>query len=98
MDIKEAVKLARDHVASVFSDDGGTDFALEEVDFDHGKSEWLITISFKRVSALDAPSVLSQFQPRGLPGLYPRFQKVVRINSRTAEVLSVKNREPDMAA
>ncbi len=96
MDIKQAVKVAKDYVVSVFAEDGGSEFALEEVDFDHEKSDWLITISFRRNSEFARMPNLNKGY--GLLGMFPRFQKVVRINSDTGKILSVKNREPDMAA
>jgi hypothetical protein len=48
MDVKQAVKIAKDWVTSVLGDEGVINLGLEEVNFDEEKHSWLITIGFSR--------------------------------------------------
>lgn len=90
MNVKEAVKLAKDHILDLFGDEQPSNLGLEEVEFDHAAQVWHVTIGFSR--PWDAPlNPLAAIQeqltaPR-------RSYKVVNIHNLTGEVLSVKNRE-----
>ena len=48
MEVKQAVDLAKQHVADIFGDEEITDAALEEVRFDDEENEWRVTIGFFR--------------------------------------------------
>jgi hypothetical protein len=48
MDVKEAVKIAKDWVTSVLGEEGVSNVGLEEVNFDDEKHSWLIPIGFSR--------------------------------------------------
>ena len=50
MEVKEAVQIAKQHIADVFEGEGIADVGLEEAvrAGPHGESEWKITISFTR--------------------------------------------------
>ena len=57
MDVKEAVRTAREYVGELF-DGGEIDrVRLEEVVFDYDSDQWLITIGFSR--PWDRPKALS---------------------------------------
>ena len=48
MDVKQAVKTAKDWVSEVLGEEGISNVGLEEVKFDEMKDSWLITIGFSR--------------------------------------------------
>ena len=48
MDVKQAVAVAKSHVADLFSDEGITALGLEAVEFDDTNNAWKITIGFSR--------------------------------------------------
>lgn len=47
-DVKQAVRVAKQHLLQVFSGEEITDVGLEEVEFDNTKGNWKITIGFTR--------------------------------------------------
>jgi hypothetical protein len=48
MDVKEAVKIAKDWVIDVMKDEQPTNLGLEEVEFDDKQGVWNITLGFSR--------------------------------------------------
>ncbi len=48
MDVKEAVRMAKEYVGQLFADEGIKNVGLEEVVFDDAADEWKITIGFSR--------------------------------------------------
>ena len=48
MDVKEAVRTAKEYLAELFAEETITDVGLEEVVFDDASNEWNITIGFSR--------------------------------------------------
>ena len=48
MDVKDAVKIAKEYIADVFSDDDPFNIGLEEVEHDEFGDRWRITIGFSR--------------------------------------------------
>ena len=48
IDVKTAVRIAKDYVQNVFSADGVKNVGLEEVSFNEVNNEWDITIGFSR--------------------------------------------------
>ncbi|MDA0204563.1 MAG: hypothetical protein O3A53_09915 [Acidobacteria bacterium] len=89
MNTKEAVALAKRTVAELFAEDKPTHIALEEIDRNDSRDEWLVTIGFSREWGEDTllPAVL-------LPNR-KRVYKVVRVVG--GEFKSVKNRELTVA-
>ncbi|HPT19168.1 MAG TPA: hypothetical protein PLJ25_03825 [Methanothrix sp.] len=89
MDVKDAVKLAKQYVIDLFAEEGIADIGLEEVKFDDLTRNWSITIGFSR--SWDKP----QNSFAALAGhMYPRRSyKVVMISDDNAKVISVKNHE-----
>ena len=48
MDVKEAARTARAHIADLFADENVQHVGLEEVEFDDVADVWNITIGFSR--------------------------------------------------
>ena len=86
MDVKEAVRAAKAHVADLFADEAIEKIGLEEVDFDEASQVWAITIGFAR--AWDRPTEFV----RALSGDAARTFKLVRIEDASGRVRSVKHR------
>jgi hypothetical protein len=95
MDVKQAVTLAKGYFADLFASENYLDQGLEEINFDEATASWEITIGFRR------PIPNDQFLgPVGkLMSSYAleRSYKVVRISDTTGKVISVKNREIQLA-
>ena len=87
VDAKQAVQIAKKHVAEIFSDEPIANVGLEEVEFDEIKNVWAITVGFSRfwghpgdfVRAFDSDAV--------------RTFKTVRIDDESGRVRSVKHRD-----
>ena len=87
MDAKQAVRIAKKHVAEIFSDEPIANVGLEEVEFDEMEDIWAITVGFSRFWG--HPSELV----RGLDSDAARTFKTVRIDDESGRVRSVKHRE-----
>ena len=86
MDVKEAVRTAKEHVVEVFSDEPIQNVGLEEVEFDESNQVWVVTVGFSR-----------SWEPsrdlfRALGGDAARTFKIVRIEDDSGRVQSVKHR------
>ena len=90
MDVKQAVDLAKTHVADLFAKEGLVNLGLEEVEYDDARDLWRITVGFSR-SWDQTGSVASLLAPA------TRTYKVVTIGNE-GKVISVKNRETANAA
>ncbi|MCI5157714.1 MAG: hypothetical protein D3906_04600 [Candidatus Electrothrix sp. AUS1_2] len=96
MNVKEAVKLAKEHIIDLFAEEDIRDLGLEEVEFDEEAKEWFITLGFSRPwnepeSLNSMARAVAQF--RSDP-LRQRSYKVVRISDDSLHrIISVKNRE-----
>jgi hypothetical protein len=87
MDVKEAVDLAKKHLADLFSKEGIINLGLEEVEYDDALEQWRVTLGFSR--AWDHQGTLSAVLiPPGLTRTY----KIVVID-KEGRPISVKNRE-----
>ncbi|CAN7430413.1 hypothetical protein LJR231_002796 [Phyllobacterium sp. LjRoot231] len=87
MNVKEAVKIAKEYAAHIFEEDGMSNFGLEEVEYDVDHDEWLITVGFSRPWS-SSRNALSAITGEASP---KRLYRVVRINAK-GDVLSVKRR------
>ena len=84
MDVKEAVRTAKDYLIVVFDGENITDVGLEEAVFNNESDTWDITIGFSR--PWDARnSVVSALRLR-------RSYKVVSIDGVTGHVKSLTDR------
>ena len=82
MDVKQAVKLAKDHIADLYRDEEILNVGLEEVELDDERV-WRITIGFSRPWDRKIGNVLS--------GEDPRSYKIVLINEENGYVFAVKD-------
>ncbi len=86
MDVREAVKSAKQNLLELFNEEPISYVGLEEVDFDDEAVEWIITISFARLwETTPLPSALGK-PPED------RHYKVFRISDLDGRVKSVKDR------
>ena len=102
MDVKEAARTARAHIADLFADENVQHVGLEEVEFDDVADVWNITIGFSRpwelskdppkkpISMVPAP-VLEELNPPPPPPPQ-RSYKIVRVRDSDGHVISVTHR------
>lgn len=89
MNVKDAVKIAIEYVADVFSSENPENLGLEEVVLNEATDEWEITIGFSRPWDYPRPGVMTSMQPQ-----HPKRQyKVVTVEDETGEVKSIKIRD-----
>ena len=89
MDVREAVKKAREHILEMFADENVSNVGLEEVDWEGDPTEriWRITIGFSR--PWDEPRNTLAAVARLLPR---RTYKVVRID-KVGQLISITSRD-----
>ncbi len=85
MDVKEAAQAAKAYIIDLFADEQIEHVGLEEVRFDHMAEAWDITIGFSRPWDRGALGTI-------IAGPAHRNYKIVRINDKDGEVLSVAHR------
>lgn len=88
MDVKEAVRTAREYVTETFADEDIRYVGLEEVTFDDAAGAWKVTIGFFRpwnqLHGLQADTLG--------PGWKERSFKIVQIDDGTGRVVSMTHR------
>lgn len=87
MEVKEAVKTAKEYIIDLFGDEAITGIGLEEVDLDMGSNDWKITIGFYR--PLSQRGTLTTVFGKEHEA---RSYKVVSINKQSGHVSSVTDR------
>jgi hypothetical protein len=89
VEVKQAVTIAKNYIADLFQNEQMSDLGLEEVEYDEQGGEWLVTLGFSRPweRALGFMGAMQTPQQR-------RSYKTLRVNDKTEQVLSVKNRDP----
>ena len=87
MDVKEAVRTAKDYLGYLFEDEQITDVGLEEVVFEDMSNIWKITIGFSRPWEHNGPLVAKLTE--GRPA---RSYKVLSINDDSGKVESLTDR------
>lgn len=91
MDVKEAVKLAKQYVFELFAEEGIENLGLEEVKYDEVPNTWSVTIGFSR--PWDQSRSSSSLAAITGQTLYPRRSyKVILISNGDAKVISVTDR------
>ena len=93
MDVRQAVRTARQYVTELFADDEIGRVDLEEVDFEIESDVWKITVSFTRPT--DRPELVEAIIPgHPLADATPvrRSYKVVNIDDASGSVTSLKQR------
>jgi hypothetical protein len=87
MNVKEVVKLAKEHILDLFADEEISNLGLEEVHFYEEKGEWMVTLGFSR--PWDEPrNTLASLAQSTVP---QRSYKIVYIDDK-GQVKSVRNR------
>ena len=87
MEVKEAVRLAKEYVADLFEDEQIENVGLEEVVFDEALDSWRVTIGFSRPWDRKGP-LATALAERGAGRSY----EMVRIGDGSHEVQSVMDR------
>ena len=96
MDVKEAVRTAKEYIADIYAGENVQHVGLEEVVFDETENAWKVTIGFFRPwdgtqqSLVEKIERLSKTSP--YPGWKQRSFKVVHIDNRTGEAFSMTHR------
>lgn len=92
MDVKEAVKTAKDYISDLYADERVTGVGLEEVKFEGHEfpRTWAVTVGFFRMFDADRP--LSQIAAALQSDARRRVYKIVRINDDSGSVESVTHR------
>jgi hypothetical protein len=86
MEVKKIVKIAKDHILDLFSDENISNLGLEEVEFDEPKNEWKVIIGFSR--PWDEPK--NTFVAISQALLPRRTYKIVKLSNDDGRVISVK--------
>ena len=84
MDVKEAVRMARECFADVLRDEHIVDVKLEEVKFEECPNVWKITIGFLRPKDLEGYA-----DAKPIEKLKARSYKAVRIDDDSGRVESI---------
>ena len=84
MDIKEAVKTAKQHVVELFEDEGIYYVGLEEIKFETDSHEWLVTVGFERRWDRTPGPISAMLVPNT-----KRTYKLVRIDDKNGEILAL---------
>lgn len=87
MNVKEAVKVAKEYVLDLFAEEEINNLGLEEVEFSEGEQIWSVTVGFSRPWELPNNTILA-----ALAKPSDRSYKIVRIDDKAGQVKSVKNR------
>ena len=89
MEVKEAVKVAKDYVTDLLAEEGMTNLGLEEIYFDDQSEIWDVTLGFSR------PWNSSRGALSAITGdtLARRAYRVVRVRNSDGQVLSIKKRD-----
>ncbi len=87
LDVKQAVRAAKEKVIELFAEEGIEDVGLEEVKFDDDSNEWLITIGFTRaIDKIKGPLGIVEHLPK------KRTYRIVRLGA-TGALTSVEIRQ-----
>ncbi len=89
IEVKEAVKLAKQYIADLYDGESVTEIGLEEVKRDEDKGQWLVTIGFFR--SLDEEAGKGVFRQRNR--LYKQVVIADPILFEPPKVLAVNNYE-----
>ena len=88
MDVKEAVRSAKDYLAELYVDEEVVNVGLEEVRFDYDSDKWFVTIGFSRPWDRKHPLV-GALSEAGRPD---RSYKEICIDDVSGDVESLKVR------
>lgn len=93
IEVKEAIKIAKDYVAEVFADEGVFNIGLEEIE--HEGDVWEVTVGFSR--RWDKPprnpfSGIAGYTQENDDRALRRTYKVVEVAADSGVVLQLRNR------
>jgi hypothetical protein len=91
MEVKEAVRIAKDYVKDVFADEEVTNLGLDETEHDSATGQWHITVGFSRPWNTPRTRAQEVLEKLGSVSSLRRSYKVVVI-SDNGEVIAMKNR------
>ena len=92
MDAKNAIAVAKQHVADVFGDELTSPPTLEEIWFDERKKQWFVTLGVRRSSNHVEKDFLRD--PLGGRNRVLPDYKVLRIADKDGSIVSMQIREP----
>jgi hypothetical protein len=97
MDVKDAIKLAKDYVNEVFAEEHVTNLGLDETEYDPETGRWYITVGFSRPWNTPRTKAQELLENMGAVSSLRRSYKVIVI-SDDGKILSMKNRPKIEAA
>lgn len=92
MDVKEASRLAKQHVAELLKEEGAKDIGLEEIEFDEAKKAWRVTVGFTRPWNAQNDPLTSALYTLDRSRKSSREMKVVTLDDDNGRILALKNR------
>jgi hypothetical protein len=90
MDVKEAVRIAKEHATIVFE---GEKPSIEEVWFDEATNEWCVTVGIQRSHPSDEPSPMASVLGRPRASRASIHYKTIRIDDKTKMIKSTRMHE-----
>ena len=95
MNVKEAVRKAKEHVDEMFAGENLQNVGLEEVVFDDPSNCWLVTVGFSRVWEFsEQPTLNETLTGSQKPGTGGRREyKVIEISDKDGEAHAIRIRE-----
>jgi len=97
VEVRDAVKRAKDYIAEVLADEQITNLGLEETEYDPGNGRWIITLGFSRPWSTPGTRAQEVLEQLGAISSLRRSYKVITV-SDDGQVLSMKNRQRNEAA
>ncbi|MCC7206222.1 MAG: hypothetical protein IT323_02885 [Anaerolineae bacterium] len=92
IDVKQAVKIARDYVTGLYGDEA-ENLMLEETEMSEDGRYWLITVGFDTKQPAEVNPLVPMADRRLILPRYLRAYKLVRLNAENGAVEAMKNRE-----
>jgi hypothetical protein len=89
MEVKEAVKRAKEVITTIFAEESVENIGLEEVEFDQSANQWLVTIGFSRPWDQSLSSAVAFLSG----SVRQRTYKIVVIPDSDSDRFAVRNRE-----
>lgn len=92
IDVRSAIQIAKDHLRTVFGDDGGASPTLEEVWLDDSKGVWNITLGIRQ-GRYPVPGLETILRQRSNLEVMNREYKVVQVSAETGEPIAIRMRD-----
>jgi len=92
MDAHDAIRTAKEQLASFFADEKIKNVGLEEVDYSEEDKEWRITLGFSRPWN-EPKGLIAEAQAQIGHGKIERIYKIVHIPESGAQRVRLTNRE-----